>query len=258
MKLHKSAWIFAVLFFPYFLCGVDLLNRSQFQIGGTLTYLQREKSGGSKQYGVPGGLRFSFDRLKRYGWYIGVEGEALWGTLKGHNQADTTLRSHFRSFWGEGRLGYTFQMKSGTQASITPYIGGGFLEENNDFVDPSPLKIRFRTAAPYVAFGALAWMNLCCGFEAGLNIKCRLPIDPKCTTSNDPFHAMSRQIIGERVQYLIELPITYRLNESGSCGITFSPFWSSRIYGGRINYPFDYLKTRLEFAGASVLLMFRF
>lgn len=247
-----------ILFTPLLCFGSNLLNRSQISIGATGAYLEREKASGSRQDGIPVGARVIYERLKRYSWYWGVEGEILWGTLKGHAKENSTLKSHFRSYVVEGRFGYTFQKKEGSMFAFTPFVGGGYLEENSNFISPSPLKIKFKTEAPFATAGFLSWINLGCRFELGLNFKARLPIDPKCRIHNDPQNPSFNQLIGERVSYRIELPLSWSLTESGNCLLTFSPYWESRVYAGRINYPFDFIKTTLTFTGASLLFNFRF
>ncbi|MCB1114075.1 MAG: hypothetical protein KDK62_04900 [Chlamydiia bacterium] len=259
MKPHKVSVVLLSLlcFLPLVIYGEEGLNRKEFTLGGTVSYLKREKSGGSNQTGTLGGIRAGFDRFKRYSWYIGAETEALWGTLRGHNRFQDKLHSDFISFWGEGRFGYTFQSKCFPYLAFTPFIGGGFLEENNNFSSPSPIPIHFRTHAPYAAGGFFSWIDLGSGFEGGLNLKLKLPIDPKCHVHNDPMNPPSQQLINERLLWRIELPLSYRLNPCASRLVTISPFWELRSYGKRINYPFDFLNTRLNFWGVSVLYVIR-
>lgn len=234
-----------------------LLHRNQFYVGPEMTHLERTKKGGARQDGSPIGVRGGYDRLKRYGWYIGLEGDYCWGKLQGHSIGEQKIRSNFSSWWGEGRFGYTFQQKCGWKASFTPFIGGGYLEEENFFISPSPISIHFKTKTPFACGGFLFWVPIYKNLEVGLNFKARFPLDLKCEVTHDPLHDDFEQLISERVQYRIDLPFTYRFSDSDNFAITFSPYWETRLYGSRINYPFDFLKTKFNFWGASLLLVWR-
>lgn len=234
------------------------LHRNQFYAAPEVYQLKRTKKGGGKQKGVPFAIRLGYDRLKRYGWYWGVEGSSSWGSLHGHSGSGIKNRSRFSDCWMEGRGGYTFQQKEGSQASLTPFVGLGYLEEKNHFTSPSHLKIHFKTKCPFATAGFLFWMKLNCAFELGFNFKARYPLDPECKITHDKAHDNFSQLIKERIQYRIDLPLTYRLNDEGSLAVAIAPFWENRAYGTRLNYPFDFLKTEFQFWGVSLQFFKRF
>lgn len=246
-----------LLYFPFSLFSECLLDTSEAALGVETCYLKREKLEGARQHGTPVGFQGYFNRFTQSGWYWGLEGEALFATLNGHGSYDTPLRSRFNSFLGEARAGYTFQDSCFPFAAATPYLGFGYLEENNNFKKPTPLSIHFKTRTPFFSFGILTRLNLGPRFEGGLNFKGRLPIDPKCYVSHDPYNAPSSQLIGERAFYRLELPFSYLLNECATRLVTLMPYWELRNYGSRLSYPFDFLKTRLEFSGVSLLFVIR-
>lgn len=233
------------------------LHRNQFALGLESYYLKRTKKGGAKQDGNPAGIHASYDRLKRYGWYIGANATASWGILKGENASGMNLHSDFTTKWAEGRFGYTFQQKESMHASFTPYVGGGYLAETNNFISPTPRTIHFKTKFPYVVGGFLFWSHPFENWEIGLNAFIRYPLEPKCYVSHDDESNNFKQLIDEKLHYRAELPVSYRLDETGQTAITLSPFFESREYGTRINYPTDFTKTKFSFWGATLSLIIR-
>lgn len=251
-----------IIFFLLALCFTlhadDLnLHRNQFSLGLESYHLKRSKQGGTRQHGNPAGLHASYDRLKRYGWYVGANATASWGILKGENASNMDLHSDFTTQWAEGRFGYTFQQKCGMQASFTPYVGGGYLVETNNFISPTPRTIHFKTKFPYVVGGFLFWFHPFENWEIGVNGFMRYPFEPKCYVSHDDNFENFKQLIDEKMHYRAEIPITYRLDCEGKNALTLSPFYESREYGTRINYPIDFTKTKFTFWGATLSLIIR-
>ena len=233
------------------------LNRNQITIGPECYHLKRVRAGGTTQQGNLYGIHLGYDRLKRYGWYWGLEGSYARGKLKGHTGDGDQIRSHFNDSFIEGRLGYTFQQKECTKIAFTPFIGGGYSVEKNNFTSPSPLPIHFKTHYPYMSTGFLSWMHLTDDWEVGLNFKARMAFEPKCHVTHDPDNEPLSQRIGERMQYRVDLPITYRAFCTDHFVITLDPFYENRHYGPHVNYPFDYLKTRITIWGAILELVYR-
>lgn len=260
--LMKRAFILLLLIIP--ICGIfpvygsDVsLKRRQLYAGPEWYHLWRTKKGGTKQQGNMVGVRYGYDRLKRYGWYWGCEALYAEGTLKGQLGDDAKLHSHATDMSVEGRIGYTFQQKDCLQLSFTPFVGGGYAVEKNYFKDPSPLPLHFLTHYPFAMAGFLSWMHLCDRVELGLNFKARFPVDPKCRVTNDPRFPPVTQVVGERLHYRIDLPLTYRVTCDGANALSLVPFYESRYYGSRMNYPFDYFKTKLSSWGLSLLILHR-
>lgn len=230
--------------------------RHQFVIGPQWIHLTRKREGGVKQQGNLYGAYFTYDRLKRYGWYLGAEGSYARATLKGDTDEGDVLHSKFKDCWIEGRFGYTFQKKSGRRFALTPYLGLGYAQEQNNFGSSSPLPIHFKSHFYYPLAGLRLSLCLGANFNAALNFRVRWPYDPKCKVTNDPDHDSMEQKMGEKLQYRVELPLTYVFPCYRPWGISICPFYEYRPYGEHINYPFDYFKTTLTLWGVGVGLRF--
>lgn len=244
-----------------FLEAQDLsLKRNQFYIGPEWSDVKRER-GETRQRGDVIGLRAGYDRLKRYKWYVGGDGFYGSGILKGHGfTADGErfdVKSRLTNYGAEGRLGYTLQQKDCYQIALTPFVGGGYFVERNNFSSPSPLPVHFKIHFPYVVTGFLSWIHLTENFEAGFNFKARYPLSPRCRVSNDPDEDPVNQRINERWQYRLELPLTYRVSCDGRFCLGVVPFYEYRHYGMHPNFPFDFFKTKLRIWGIGLQLLVR-
>jgi hypothetical protein len=238
-------------------CEELSLNRWEFYIGPDWFNLNRRREGGTKQNGNIYGLRAGFDRLKCFGWYIGAEVDYSSGTLKGHDRRGRSLKSQYTESMIEGKVGYTLQMRTGFQFSITPFIGLGYSVERNNFTDPSPLPIHFKTRYTYVETGFLSWMHLCEQWELGLNFKTKYPLSPKCFVSNDPVQEPMLQRIGDELFYRLELPITYRLNSEYNFAVRANPYYEYRKYGQHFNFPADFFETQFNIYGLTIEFIYR-
>lgn len=256
--MFKSLIILFLFFSSLNLIAGDLsLRRHQFSIGPEIYHLERERKGGTRQSGTLYGINMGYDRLKRYGWYWGIEASYAKGTLKGHTGTDAKISSKFTDQWLEARFGYTFQQKDCLELAFTPFAGIGYAQENNNFKHPSPLPIHFRTRFGFATWGFLSWAHVLEKWEVGLNFHMRIPYDPECRASHDPSHDPVTQKIGERLQYRVELPITYRAFCNERFVLTLDPFYEYRLYGTHVNYPFDYFKTNLRLWGAILKIEYR-
>lgn len=239
-------------------CDCDLwLNRQQGSIGPEWYHVKREKKGGVEQNGNVWGFYFSYDRLKRYGWYWGIEGNYAIGTLRGHAEESGKLSSKFTDAWAEGHFGYTFQQKECPYFSFTPYIGIGYLSEKNNFDRSSILPIHFNIYFPYASAGFLSWIQVWDDFELGLNFKAKFPYEPKCQVTNDPDNDSITQNIDPKFQYRIDLPLTYRFSCDDRMAITADPFFEYRHYGHNVNFPFDFIDTKMNFWGLIIEFVYR-
>lgn len=233
------------------------LNRHQFVIGPEWYYVDRVKCGGTKQNGNLFGVRLGYDRLKRFGFYWGIDGLIAHGRLKGHAGSGHKLHSRLTDSSVEGRLGFTFQQKTGWQCALTPYAGVGYFNETNKFKHPSPVTAHFKTYFPYAAVGFLSWMHPCDRVELGLNFKAKIPFEPKCRVTNDPEHKRVTQRIDERMHYRVELPLTYRLSCDGHTGVSLIPFYEYRKYDHYPNFPFNFIKTIYNNYGLTLEFVYR-
>ncbi len=237
--------------------GSDLdLKRNQFYIGPEWYYVTRTKEGGTKQQGNLIGVRAGYDRLKRYGWYIGTDALYAYGTLDGHvgDETKTKIRSHFTDITVEGRFGYTFQQKTCYKVALTPFIGIGYMREKNHFIKPSPIQPHYDTYFPYGTIGFLSRIYPWEQIEVGLNFKAKFPFEPHCRVSHDEEIDSFIQNVKEEILYRVDLPITYRFGCQGPFAIGVVPFYEYRHYGSHPNYPSDFFKTQFSIWGMTLAL----
>ncbi len=230
-------------------------NPHYFSLGPEVYSLKREREGGTRQRGTLYGLRGSYDYLARYKFYIGFEGAYARGTLNGKTGGGDKLRSRFSDSMLEGRLGYTLQSLSGCCGWVTPFVGGGYFWENNDYVKPSPKHLRFRNRYGYFALGCLSGTTIKPGFDLGLYATARFSIQGKVHVSHDPDGEPLTLKYEQKVNCRIALPLTYGCEKMD---FALVPFYEYRHYGRRNAFPFDFLDTRIKVYGADLFFIFKF
>lgn len=227
-------------------------------IGPEIYYVKRIKEGGAEQTGPLYGVRIGYDHVRRYRLYWGID--ALWakGTLEGRIQEEH-LKSEFTDINVEARIGFTFQSRYWRCASFTPYTGLGYFWEKNNYQHPSPLKIHFNNTFSYVPVGFLSQIFLTPSWSIGLNLKVRIILEGEQEVSHDPKYGRLTQHYQEKLQYRLELPITYFFCWNvHPLGLSLVPFCEYREYGHRANFPFDFLETKLKLYGATLKLLYLF
>lgn len=219
-------------------------------IGPEIYHACRTREGGTHQSGTVYGARCGYDYVKRFNFYVG--GEALYGKghLTGHSTKTKKIKSAFTDLMIEGRAGYTFQQKTGYRFSLTPFVGGGYAVEKNNFIHPTPLHVHFRTQYSYALAGFLSQMSWSPSLDIGINFKARYMIDAKNRVTHDPDFDNFDMLIKNEWHYRVELPITYYVNPKFLLALV--PFYEYRHYGGQPNYPFDFLETKLCLYGATL------
>lgn len=229
-------------------------------IGPEGYWVKRTKAGGTKQTGVLWGARATFERIKRYGWYVGAD--ILWatGTLNGRSGADNhKIRSTLTDTNFEARFGYTLQRKSDCGFLFTPYFGVGYFRETNNFSHPTPIPVHFRNTFSYLPLGFLSHVYLTPKFGAGFNFKVRYLYQHNNKVTRDPEHKSLNIHYQEHLQYRAELPLTY---DTCICNrlwrISCVPFYEYRKYGSLANYPFDFIETKFQLYGAYLQLTYLF
>jgi hypothetical protein len=222
-------------------------------------HLARAREGGTKQNGNLNGIRVSYDHIKRCKLYWGAQAFYGTGILDGYTGGGTRIRSRWTDEMVEGNLGYTFQTNSPAYFSFTPFGGYGYFRETNKFSSPSPFDLKFTTSFSYFSYGFLSSARVSPCLTMGLNARFRTPWEPRCKVSEDPEFEDIEQIVGERLQYRIEIPIVYK--RKFLCGVLefgLMPFYEVREYGGKENFPFDYFKTTIDIYGISLQGIFHF
>jgi hypothetical protein len=259
-------FIFKLLVFFSFLITASFLPATQWVktystdpfIGPEIYYVKRLKERGAQQSGTLYGVRIGYDHVRRYKLYWGVD--ALWakGILEGHIR-DDKLKSEFTDTNVEARLGYTFQSKYWRCLSFTPYTGVGYFWEMNNYQHPSPLKIHFKNTFSYVPVGFLSQIFIMPNLSLGVNFKVRVILEGEQRSSRDPKFDKLTQHYDEKLQYRLELPVTYFFCWNiHPLGVSLVPFFEYRCYGHRANFPFDFLETKLRIYGATLKLMYLF
>lgn len=228
-------------------------------LASELYHIERKRDGGTRQKGDAAGIRVSYDRLRRYKFYIGAQLFYGSGILRGHSGNDSKIRSRLIEKQVEGNLGYTFQSKCFPHVAFTPFAGYGYFREVNKFSPPSPISLQFTTRFRYISFGFLSSIYAFPCLTVGINGRFKWPWETRCKVSNDPDFNTIQQIVGDELHYRIELPITYF--GSFLCKgfeIGMMPFYENRLYGARENFPFDFFKTRYTIYGVDIQLIYRF
>lgn len=226
--------------------------------GPEIYYVKRTKEGGAEQTGTLYGVRLGYEKVKRYKFYYAVDGLFSQGILKGKAN-ENTIKSELTNSSIETRFGYTFQAKYWPCFSLTPFVGVGYIWEYSQFLHPSPLKVHFDNRYPYIPFGFLSSFFISDRWQIGLKFTARFTWDGKQKVTHDPEHHSLVQCYEDHMQYRVELPIAYYYCWCGqSLGVRLTPFYEYRRYGTYVNFPFDFIDTKLNFYGANLELLYRF
>lgn len=242
-------------------CQTLPLPQHQLYIGPEIYDVNRSKAikyGRSKQDGFVYGGRVGYDRIKRCRFYWGIDALYATGDLCGHKDAGK-VKLRFTDENIEGRIGYTFQMKEGWMPTLVPFVGYGYLRETSKFKRPTLLLIKQRISYDYVALGFLSQIYPHPLWVIGLNFKARILFNSKCKITDDPDYEDTSQNFKHKVQYRVELPITYRLNcWCDKLAVALVPFYEYRHYGEEVNFPFDFKDLQFNLYGFDVRLMYMF
>ncbi len=236
------------------ICCFGRPGANQLYIGPEIYHVQRMRDGGAKQLGWVYGVRAGYEHIKRCKFYWG--GDALYGkgTLSGRSASEDELKSKFIDKSIEGRFGYTFQRKTGYKFAFTPFIGIGYAEECNNFISPSPLRVHFKLRFSYGVVGFLSKMSWSPCLDIGVNFKAKFLYDAKNCVSHDPDIDGLRMLVKNQTHYRVELPMTYRKSENFFLSLV--PFYEFRHYGGQVNFPFDFLETKLNIYGVTFKFLY--
>lgn len=228
---------------------------NQLALGPETYWVKRTKDGGTKQTGCLWGGRLTFNRIKCFGWYLGADLLYASGTLNGHSNTNK-IRSTLSDTNVEGRFGYTLQQRSDRAPSFTPFFGIGYFRETNNFRSPTPIQVHFRNTFTYIPFGFLSHVYINPQIGMGLNFKVRYLFQHKNTVSNDPENDTMTLHYREKLQYRVELPLTYDLCfRNRLWRISLDPFYEYRNYGYLPNYPFDFLDTKFNIYGVNLQIV---
>lgn len=249
-----------ILLLPIEVFGIcSIFKGAQFTLGPEGYYSDRKKDGGTRQDGMLWGIRGRLDRISPCTVYLGAEGAFATGISKGHTGGGASIRSRMSDYQYEGRLGYTFPWTFGLCGTITPYLVYGQFVGVNDFLDPSPMTLRYRNSFRYGGAGIITKFQIGACLTAGFQASITPSSHPRSSISEDPFEDDITLIIEEKVQYVFEAPIQYkRCLCAGIFQAGITPFIRLRHYGGRENFPTDFFSTKFYIYGSRLDLSFGF
>ncbi|MCP5469727.1 MAG: hypothetical protein H7A36_04385 [Chlamydiales bacterium] len=229
------------------------------EAGPEVFYIRRMRSGGTKQTARMDGVYVEFDRLKRYGWYVGGEFRYSQGRLKGHSGTQREILSILTDRVWEGRFGYTLQRKNPKRYFITPYGGYGYFDQTNDFLPPTPIPLKFQNTFNFVSAGFLSGVNITSLLTMWVNFKMKFMLNGASKVSEDPLMGDNTLQMNNEVLARIEVPFIYSPSNA-RMGLEFvaSPFYEYWHFGGRQGFPFDYIDTKYNLYGANFALRRRF
>ena len=236
-----------------------LFKGSQLALGPEAYYIDRRKEGGTRQDGVLFGIRGKVDRILPCAFYLGAEGAFATGISKGHTGGGASIRSRMSDYQYEGRIGYTFPWTFGVCGTITPYFVYGQYVGMNDFLDPSPITLRYRNSYRYGGGGMITKFEIGSCLTAGFQWSITTSLNPHSTITEDPIEDDQTLIMEEKVQYAFEVPVQYkRCMCGGIFEVGITPFIRLRHYGGRENFPTDFFTTKFYIYGSRLDLSYGF
>ncbi|MDR3624375.1 MAG: hypothetical protein P4L16_04460 [Chlamydiales bacterium] len=212
-------------------------------------YSEQGLSEGAKsdEHGILSGLQIGYDYITPRNVYVGADlrcdaGKTVYdGTLINLIDFSTSpYKNHTNNviFNAEVRLGYTYEKFY--NITTIPFIGFGYHRWYRGAVPENPFGYDETYTWSYLAFGMRTEYDFCCNLAIGLNLKLMFMIDGRMTSSglgNDVF------ALGNKIQYEIELPITYRLSKPYWLlnQIQFVPYFRNQNIG-RSNDQYAYLE----------------
>lgn len=217
-------------------------------VGPTASHTHRTRKGGAWQSGELLGVQMRYDKVARSKIYWGADLSYAEGLLRGRSSADDRVKSRFIDEWIEGRVGYTFSRKWCFEWSLSPFLGIGYGLEKNRFVVPTPLLLHSKIRYIYVPLGFLGKMRFNDKWDIALQFTAKINANVKNYISHDPDFDDSTLQVDPKVGYRVEVPLNYNYNSRWFFSI--SPYYESRHYGGKVNFPFDFVGTKLSTYGA--------
>jgi hypothetical protein len=255
-------------------CDCSCVLSQELALGPEIYHVTRTRSG-VDQTGTLYGGRLTYERLKPWGFYLAFDGLYAKGTLRGSSEfviedefGDEPpeifvdhLRSTLTDFNVEGRIGFTVQFPILFQPTITPFVGYGYFEETLKFHFPTPIEAKYTTYYDYFALGFLSKIYQYQYMTTGFNFKIRYSWNTRCEVTDDPEPEFNDQVmlVDDDYSYRFELPIVVQpCSCTDRISISLTPFYEHRHYGGRENFPADFLDTTLKIYGANLQLIINF
>lgn len=230
-----------------------LTQNQRLLVAPEVSHAKRTREGGTEQSGWLYGIHLNYDRLKSQGLYWGFDGYYTMGSLSGKSGSGTHLKSDFTDAEAEGRLGWSFGFGVKKPILITPFINYGYIYNKNDFDNVS---VVFEDTAQYYGGGILARVCWSENTTFGVNFSYQSMFEGKSKLAEaiDPEDRGAELMMENKNFYTLEFPISYRFPSRQSIQAWVIPFYRHRHFGGRSNFPQDFIDTKYRFYGVRATL----
>jgi hypothetical protein len=254
--MMKNIYLVITFFFLHTqLFGSMYFGPHIFSAAPEICYNERERTN-SKISGYTFGGTLQYERMYKNSLYAHLHGSYLSGTLNGSTTTGLPLASNYFEKEWQGRLGYTFSFFSNS-LWLTPYAGYGTLITTNQFKDPTPLHFCFTDRTDYYALGLNFSTHLKNSFFLKADFNYKKVDEGACDIKNDPIYDHVDLVIGETQFFYGELAVYYSPLCKGQ-SYEISLYYNRRDYGGKENFPLDFIQTRYNIHGLKLLFNQRF
>jgi hypothetical protein len=225
-----------------------LLHGHEFSYGSIIYHNERHRAGGSWQDSNLRGVRFSYQRHQKWSLYWGVEGYYAKGKAEGKTATGGRLNSTLIDSEVEGRFGYTLHLHCRACISVTPYVGFGVYDGYNNFHPLNRTAITFHNHFSFSSAGGLLELYISPCLKVGCSYTSRWMFNGTNTIQDDPTRDNIELMMNNARHEYYQFPITFRRQCSKSAYV-LTPFYQKRHYGGRENFPFNYIDTKFDIYG---------
>lgn len=259
-KLEVPCLLLAIIFLLFSPLRGFSMPCYQWQIGPECYYLHRIREGGSQQKGMIYGVNVQAERIKGKSWYAGLDYLYAKGDLQGKSRSNLSICSQLKDSIIEARLGYCLEGQFHRPCYFIPFGGYGYFHETNQFHSPSPVPFLFTDTFYYCVAGFLSSINFSALVSIGLNFKVYFMLNGKSQISKDPLFKDISLDMENEIQYRLEVPCFYHLCSffKQLLSIGLIPFYEFRHFGGREDFPFNFIDTKFHLYGLKCFLKYKF
>ena len=226
-----------------------------------LYHMRRSKSG-SRQTGYLFGQGICYRNIRPRAIYWAGDIFFGRGTLRGSTRFGSPLKSKKQDLTVEGRVGYNFHWTLKYPFSFVLFGGGGNFSGKNNFVTSPGGAIHINNSYKYIVLGMHTRCYLTEVFSFGVDYKVQCMMDGKSKITNDPTYGRVDLMIEGQTGHTLELPVHWHLsknkNKNLNMDLALTPYYQFRHYGGRENFPFDFVDTKYYLHGIKLTLSFLF
>ncbi len=253
-KLLIATLLNILLFSSFTLSG--FLSPQTLNVGPEIYHTKRIRHGGTHQKGYLYGTTLQYEHLSKYGLYLSAQGRLAYGKLSGFSGKGHRISSHQLDSELEGSLGGSYSFNKFTLAS---FGGGGYYYGINKYGHPTPIPLKFHDTFSFLTLGSLIQWNPSGEFSMTLTHKVRFMVKGQSKIMNDPNYDTQTLPMNEQRHYEISLSQDFKLPlKRGLYGFSFTSFYRYRHYGGRANFPFDFIDTKFIIYGINASATYLF